>query len=143
MFAKNRFWIGYFLVLALATMFAASAFAEPVIFESVDAPTFNQPASGTPDGYRLYQGCDEASQTTGTLIDGAYTSGKAYSFAGDTDTPPTLCIVAYNATGKGPFDMTWTLDDIEPAPGAVEVIIPGTCRAIVDGVERGCTITIN
>lgn len=140
-------------------LFASLAFAEPVTYSSITPPTFSQPSEGTPDGYRLYQGCDIGAQTKGALIDGAYTSGKAYSFAGDSDSPPTLCVVAWtqacadetqgpcatNDSGEGGFDSAWTLTAstvVEP-PGSVIINTSEDCSAVGQSATVfNCNVTI-
>ena len=91
---------------------SCAAFGAPVTYEVT--PTFAAPSSGgAVTGFRLYQGCDQAAQTCSTLIRGcgstesaacAVVSGSAYSFAGDTNSPPTIGTRAWNATGEGGFN---------------------------------------
>ena len=118
--------------------------AEPATFSSVIAPTFNAPLTGTPDGYRLYQGCDVVTDTVGALVDGAYTSGTPYSIAGDTNSPPILCIVAFNANGEGPFDVAWQLSATLTAPGPIQGLVPGSCTVVpgTGGNVYTCDFTV-
>ena len=140
---KTGAWLFAITLLLFAT---ASAFAEPATFSSVVSPTFSQPATGAPNGYRLYQGCDLVAQTKNTLVDGVYTSGKAWSVNGDTDSPPTLCIVAYNSEGEGPFDAVIDLAStpvIDP-PGAVVNIQVGSCTVTTtSGQQYDCTVNLS
>lgn len=133
------------ILVGFLLLFGAAAFAEPATFNSVVAPTFSQPADGAPDGYRLYEGCDVATQTKGALLDGAYTSGKAYSVAGDTDSPPTLCVVAFNGVGEGGFDVAWQLNvELVPVvPGPVMNLVPGSCEVVSGSAnEFTCSFTV-
>ena len=133
------------ILIGFLLLFGAAAFAEPATFNSVVPPTFSQPADGAPDGYRLYEGCDVTTQAKGALIDGAYTSGKAYSITGDTNSPPTLCVVAYNGVGEGAFDVAWRLDVavVPVEPGPVMNLVPGSCE-VVSGTsnEFTCSFTV-
>lgn len=100
--------VGLFLLLI-----PFAALAAPATF--LVTPTFGAPASGgTVDTYNAYQGCDLAAQTSAQLI-GPVTSSVEFSFAGDTATPPTICVRASNAFGEGGFATAYTLG-IPPGP---------------------------
>jgi hypothetical protein len=130
--------------IVLLLLFAVTVQAEPVTISSTIAPTFGAPLSGTPDGYRLFEGCDLATQTKGAVVDGAYTSGKPYSINADSSALPVLCVVAYNAAGEGSFDAVINIAGAVQPPGAVINLNGGDCAIIPDsgGNAYTCTITI-
>lgn len=101
--------------MALATSLLAQA--APVTYDVT--PTFAN-ATGTVSGYRAYQGCNLAAQTTGALI-GAAVSGTKFSVVGDTTTSTVVCVRAWNVSGVteqlGAFNNVGTLTATTPPPG--------------------------
>ena len=139
MLRKNFACVVWGLILAVAT---GLAFAEPVTYSSSTMPTFEAPSQGTPVSYTLYQGCDLANGTVGSVVDADYTSGKGFSFAGDTDSPPSICVVAVDSEGDGPFNSVFRLE-LTALVGPVINLGSGECQAVAGSSNvYTCSITV-
>ena len=100
------------IVLSLLALYALGANAAPVTFDIT--PTF-APATGSITGYRAYKSCNQAAQTATGLV-GPAVSGTLFSFAGDTATPPIICVRAWNAAGEGGFNAVTLTVVVPPGP---------------------------
>lgn len=117
--------------LVLLTLGFVPAFATPVTYNVT--PTFSAPSTGgAVSGYRAYSGCNQTAQTASTLI-GPATSGTQFSFAGDTTSPPVVCIRAWNASGEGGFNAI-TLNTPAAPPGSVTA----TMSCTVSSTQFAC-----
>ena len=120
------------IVLAVSALigvvFSLSAIAAPPydVTASFDA------ASGTVDGYRLYQGCraGESKALVGTVV-----SGQTFTGLLTADGEYSFCVHAFNATGEGPSSnvAVVNINDFDPVPGAPgNFVISVSCDASCD-----------
>lgn len=94
------------LCAAIALALASSlSFATATTFEVT--ATFAAPATdathSAATGYRAYQACNLAGQTSTGLIGTTVTSGTKFTFAGDTANTYTICVRSFNSAGEGPI----------------------------------------
>lgn len=79
------------------------AIAAPATINVTPTALSEDGTGGTPDGFRLYRGCDLALQTVGAVIADPAVVATQYSFAGDTGQTYDICARAFNALGEGGF----------------------------------------
>lgn len=116
------------LLLVLSAVLAlipAAALAVPATVTVTVTGLSDDATGGAVDGFRLYRGCDLATQSKGGALADPAVVGGSYSFAGDTDEQYQLCAVAFNSAGEGPFANVVTIraENVVVPPGGATVIL--------------------
>lgn len=130
-------------ILAVLALVASSvALAVPGTYTVTPTAITEDGTGGTPDGFRLYQGCDLAAGTTGAMVADNIAINNGYQFTGNTDTPPVVCVVPYNSAGEGTFANVVSLDSTQNVPGAGTITL--TCSFVADtGEIYNCSGTVS
>lgn len=106
------------LLATFALLFSVAALAQPGTYNITPTVLSEDGSGGTSDGYRIYQGCDKATQAKGAVVADNATVGTQYSFTGDDTAPPVVCQVPFNSSGEGTFANVVRLDATQQVPGA-------------------------